>query len=67
MKMPPVLRIIGTKEVQCLLGISESQARRLLNKIRTHLGKAKHQEITLPEFCSYKGLSEDAVCILFGW
>lgn len=67
MKVPHALRIIGIKEVQFILGLSKIQAWRLLNKIRIHLGKAKHQEITLPEFCSYKGLSEDAVCILFGW
>lgn len=67
MKVPHALRIIGIKEVQCILGLSKIQAWRLLKKIRAHLGKDRHQKITLPEFCSYKGLSEDAVCTLFGW
>jgi hypothetical protein len=67
MNKPRDLRIIGTQEVRLILGKSESQSRRLLGGIRAYLGKEKHQEITLPEFCAYKGLSEDAVCVLFGW
>ena len=48
-------------DVQELTGRSENYSRALIRKIKRHLGKEKHQYVTIEEFCAYSGLSLDLV------
>lgn len=52
---------IYPKEAALLLNISERQAQRIFKAIRTELNKQKHQEVTVREFCEYKGFEEAEV------
>jgi hypothetical protein len=52
---------IYPKDVQNITGRKEKTARRLLNKIKTQLGKSKEGFVTVQEFCQYTGITEDEV------
>ena len=52
---------MSIKDVQIITGKSERTARRQRKAIRKKLGKEDHHEITVREFCQYKGLSEEEV------
>lgn len=53
--------VIYAKDIQCIRGCSERSARRLLQSIRERLGKEKHQDVSVTEFCAYTGLREEEV------
>lgn len=44
-----------------ITGKSDRQARNIINDIKDHLGKAKHQVVTIKEFCEYLGLTEEEI------
>ena len=52
---------IYPKDIQCITGRSERYGRKLLNDIKTHLGKEQHQFITIKEFSEYSGIEEDII------
>jgi hypothetical protein len=56
------MRAITNKEVQLLISRKERQARRLLKRIRQKLGKVEGQDITIADFCQYKGYNLQHVC-----
>ena len=49
---------IYPKDVQCITGKSERYGRKLIQDIKSKLGKEAHQLVTVKEFCNYVGLSE---------
>jgi len=53
--------VIYTKDIQRITGKSERTARQIMSYIRTTLGKRRHQLVSVGEFCSFVGLSEDEV------
>lgn len=57
--------IIYPKDVVITTGKTERQARYLLDKIKVHFNKEKHQSVTITEYCHYMGLQmEDTVKLL---
>lgn len=52
---------INTTDVMFITGKSERQSRNIINDIKDHFGKAKHQVVTIKEFCEYLGLEEDEI------
>ena len=44
-----------------ITGKSDRQARNIINDIKDHFGKAKHQVVTIKEFCEYLGLTEEEI------
>ena len=61
MKMKIVRACIYPKDIQCITGRSERYGRKLLNKIKDHLGKEPHQFVTVNEFSEYSGIEVDIV------
>ncbi|MBK8518743.1 MAG: hypothetical protein IPL55_21405 [Saprospiraceae bacterium] len=53
--------IIYPKDVALITGRNERYGQRLLLKIRLHLGKKLRQLVTVKEFCTYMGISEEEV------
>lgn len=49
------------KDVQWITGKSERQSRDIVVKIKTHYNKAKHQPISIEEFCEYMALDINIV------
>lgn len=52
---------IYPKDIQRITGRSERYGRRLLNDIKTYLGKSSHQFITTEEFADYSGINVELV------
>ena len=44
-----------------ITGKSERQSWNIINDIKDHFGKAKHQVITIKEFCEYLGFKEEEI------
>jgi hypothetical protein len=44
-----------------ITGKSERQSRNIINDIKDHFGKAKHQVVTIKELCEYLGLEEEEI------
>ena len=61
MKMKIVRACIYPKDIQCITGRSERYGRNLLNAIKTHFGKQKHQFITSEEFAEYSGIKLEII------
>ena len=53
--------IIYPKDVQRITGRSDRYGRKLLDKIKKHNSKEKHQFVTIDEFAGYTGLSTDLI------
>ncbi len=49
------------KDVQRITGKSERYGRIILQKIKKHYGKEKHQFVSLEEFCLFTGLQTSEV------
>ena len=59
-----MLRLIITpKDVEVILGVSSSYARRVVRIIKRKNNKEKHQKITVKEFCRYMGLEVQEVVL----
>ena len=59
-----MLRLIITpKDVEVILGVSSSYARRVVRIIKRKKKKEKHQKITVKEFCRYMGLEVQEVVL----
>ena len=59
-----MLRLIITpKDVEVILGVSSSYARRVVRIIKRKINKEKHQKITVKEFCRYMGLEVKEVVL----
>lgn len=52
---------IYPKDVQWITGKSERSGRRLLQKIKSELGKKEHQFVTIEEFADYTGIAVEKV------
>ncbi len=52
---------IYPKDIQCLTGKSERYGRKVIQAIKSKLGKEPHQLVTIKEFCDYTGLNEKEV------
>jgi hypothetical protein len=52
---------IYAKDIALITGKSERWARNLIEKIKERNQKAKHQLITIEEFCHYTGLASSVV------
>lgn len=61
MKALPKRLCIYPKDIVRITGRSERFSRILIQKIKTKLGKAEHQFLTIEEFCQYTGLEEEKV------
>ncbi|GGK60116.1 hypothetical protein E2488_15295 [Gramella jeungdoensis] len=59
--MKIVRTCIYPKDIQCITGRSERYGRKLLNTIKSHYGKQKHQFITSEEFAEYRGIKLETV------
>lgn len=53
--------IITPKDVEVILGVSSSYARRVVRVIKRKNNKEKHQKITVKEFCRDQGLDVNDV------
>jgi hypothetical protein len=53
--------IIYPKDVQRITGKSERYGRLLLERIKGHFDKERHQFVTVDEFCSYTGIKFEQV------
>jgi len=53
--------VIYPKDLQVILGRSESSCRRLLMKIKRSTGKQNHAFVTIDEFCAFAGLQREEV------
>ena len=53
--------VIYPKDVALLMGNSDRSARKLITKIKRHLGKLPGQILTIREFCRFTGISEQEV------
>jgi len=53
--------IIRPKDVEIILDVSASYARRMVRVIKRLNNKEKHQKITVKEFCRYFGLEVNEV------
>ena len=53
--------IIYPKDVKIITGKSYRSACDLLTEVRKTLNKARHQALTIREFCEYMGLEEEVV------
>lgn len=53
--------ILYPKDVVILLGKSDRTARTVMAKIRRACGKAKHQPVSVADFCNYMGLDRKEV------
>jgi len=62
MKTMKIVRAcIYPKDIQCITGRSERYGRKLINDIKEHFGKQKHQFITSEEFAEYSGINLEIV------
>ncbi|HKL34939.1 MAG TPA: hypothetical protein VJ899_01470 [Salegentibacter sp.] len=52
---------IYPKDAALLMGISVSHARRIIREIKKKHHKARHQYVTIDEFCEYTGLCPERV------
>ncbi|MBC7884142.1 MAG: hypothetical protein H7X99_01605 [Saprospiraceae bacterium] len=52
---------IYPKDIAMITGKSIKSAWMLNNKIKKHLGKVRHQILTVGEFCEYMGIPEEEV------
>ena len=52
---------INSSEVAIILGKGTSTAQRILRTIKDAYGKAKHQEVTIREFCEHEDLPYEEV------
>jgi len=59
--MKIVRACIYPKDIQCITGRSERYGRSLLNKIKAHYDKEKHQFVTVEEFSEYTGIKIDII------
>ncbi len=55
---------IYPKDIQNILGRSESTARRIYLSIKDALGKKKDQPVTVKEFCIHLNIKEEEVTSL---
>lgn len=55
---------IYPKDVQVVTGKSERYGRTIINKIKEHLNKEKHQLVTIDEFCDFMGFETGKVELL---
>lgn len=53
--------IIKPKDIEIILKVSSSYARRIARIIKKANGKEKHQQITIKEFCRFIGLEVNEV------
>lgn len=53
--------IIYSKDIEVITGRSGRYARKIMGRIRRHLGKQRHQLVSLGEFCAYMGLPEEEI------
>lgn len=56
---------IYPKDIQTITGKSDRYARECIKNLKTILKKEKHQDITIKEYCTYKGIQiEDIIHLL---
>jgi hypothetical protein len=53
--------VIYSKDIEVITGRSGRYARKIMTRMRRHLGKQRHQLVSLGEFCTYMGLPEDEI------
>ena len=53
--------VIETKDVQVITGKNEKTCRNMIQLCKDAMGKARHQLVTIKEFCSYFGLNYSEV------
>lgn len=53
--------IIKPKDIEIILGVSPSYARRIVRLIKRKNNKEKYQKITIKEFCKSEGLDVNEV------
>jgi len=62
MKTMKIVRAcIYPKDIQCITGRTERYGRKLLNEIKVHFGKERHQFVTSEEFAEYSGINVEIV------
>jgi hypothetical protein len=57
----PTRVVLYTKDIENITGCRSRTARKLINKIRTALGKSKEEFITIKEFSFFTGIDEDLI------
>ncbi|WP_143959249.1 hypothetical protein [Litoribacter populi] len=54
-------RIINSRDIQLLTGMSIRYCNNLICKMKKYYNKKKHQFITVTEFCDFSGIPEEEV------
>lgn len=67
MKLKKTRLSIYPKDLSIITGKNERSCRKMLDKIRRFFHKLPHQDITIREFCEYKGLDMEEVVQMLGW
>ncbi len=49
---------VTLSDIMSIHGVKRAEASRIKNIIKDALGKEKHQELTIREFCEYEGILE---------
>lgn len=60
-------KIITTGHVALILQTHDRQARRVMNRIRKHFGKERHNPLLMRDFLEYTGLSIDYAFATLNW
>lgn len=55
--------IILTRDICILTGFSLRKAQRLVQDMRDHLNKEKHQRVTVKEFATYMGIDPEEIVL----
>ena len=58
----PLRVVIYPKDVENITGLGDRAARKLIQKIKTGLGKPKNNFVTVKEFCACTGIDEELIC-----
>jgi len=54
---------ILTRDICILTGFSLRKAQRLIQDLRSHFKKQKHQRVTIKEFAEYMGIDPDDIVL----
>jgi hypothetical protein len=57
----PLRVVIYPKDVENITGLGDRASRKLLQKIKSGLGKSRTMFVTIPEFCVCTGIPEELV------
>jgi hypothetical protein len=52
-------QVLRAADIQLFFGKGERMSYKMMQELKRHFGKAKHQPVTITEFCSYYGVTRE--------